>query len=330
MARPYRIQFEGACYHVIIRANPEIRLVKNENDHQRILAMLAEAVVKHEVLLHAYFMNRKRMELVVETPVSNLSSFLQGFQTAYAQYYRKKYKFVGPIVHDRFRSKVIDKKAYLLPLTRHIHLLGVSERMAKKKTLSTLRKEVSVCWSSYPTYVTASKGDAFVYTRDTLKLLKGGVAEYKSYVEAAFKSRDSAFSALLDASTVAIGNDEFVADIKRKHDRFVAGRKPAELAVYGRKKKGVSRSKVLDLIRKEMKVDKSVFYTQSKSNACRAIASLLLYRYAALTQSEIANVLELKSGAAVSLQIRRLRQRMETDIELKRLVDRLRKKLEMT
>ena len=128
MARPYRIQFKGACYHVIIRGNPEIRLFKNERDRNRFIEMLADAVGKHEVLLHAFFLSANRVELVVETPSSNLSAFLQGCQTAYAQYYRKKYNFVGQIVHDRFRSKVIQKEKILLPLTRHLHLLGVSER----------------------------------------------------------------------------------------------------------------------------------------------------------------------------------------------------------
>jgi hypothetical protein len=328
MARPYRIQFKGACYHVIVRGNPEIRLFKNETDRTRFLSMLGEAVGKHEVLLHAFFLNKDRIELVVETPTSNLSSFLQGCQTAYAQYYRKKYKFSGPIVHDRFRSKVVQKDVYLLPLTRHVHLLGVSERMAKKKTLAKLRKELADCCTSYSSYTVPSKGFDFVTTSDTLKLLKKSAPSYKQYVEDAFKQRDPEFVTLLEASPIAIGAGEYVQEMKQMHDRFVAGRKPTQLTVYGRKKKGVARTKVLDLICKDLKVDKSVFVTQSKTTDYRAIASLLLYRYAALTQGQIAEVLGLKSGAAVSLQIRKLRKKMAEDAALKKSVERLRRKLD--
>ena len=328
MARPYRIQYEGACYHVVVRGNTDVQLFRNQVDRTRFLSMLEESVMKHGVLLHAFYLNKSRVELVVETPSSNLSAFLQGCQTAYAQYYRKKYNFVGQIVRDRFRSKVIDKQSVLLPLTRHVHLLGVSERMAKKKTLAVLRKELKGCCTSYLSYTVPTKGYAFVHTSDVLKLVKRAGGDYGKYVEQAFADRDSAFQALMEVSPVAIGGDEFLAEIESIHARFLSGRKPAKLSVYGQKRKGLSKKKVFDTIAADLKIEKEAFFTQSKKTSYRAIAAYMLHRYAGMTQAAVAQALQLKSGAAVSLQIRKINQQIQHEPAMAKTIARLCRKLE--
>ena len=115
MARPYRIQFPGACYHVQIRFSSDARAFRDEKDYARFISMLADAAKKHEVVVYAFCLLKRDAELVVQTPRANLSLFLQGLQTGYARYHHQKYRFEGPLVRDRFRSKVVEAPRCLLP-----------------------------------------------------------------------------------------------------------------------------------------------------------------------------------------------------------------------
>ncbi len=54
MARPLRLQFPGALYHVTARGNGRQPVFADDTDHERLLAVLASVVAGYHVLCHAY------------------------------------------------------------------------------------------------------------------------------------------------------------------------------------------------------------------------------------------------------------------------------------
>lgn len=328
MARPYRIQFEGAISHVSVRGIPRKKMFKDETDFVRVMQMLADAADKHEVTIHSFCATDNQIDLLMETPKGNSSSFLQGFQTAYAQYYRQRYKAKGSLVRDRFRSRIVEA-AYLLPMSRLIHMQAVKLGDIKG-TIAEKRKALRAYkWSSYRSFVGIGKPLAFVETKSVLKGLKGSgkEARYREYVETGLKENDAALALALKKSQLAVGSDAFVEKIVKDHTRFVNGHKPAHLKVYGQRSGGVAKTKVVDAVCKVLKVEKDLLFQQRKNVLYRPTAAYMLYRHSKMSQNQIASFLKLSSGAAVSLQIRRVRNARDGDDKYRKSLERIERSL---
>jgi len=54
MARPIRVEFENACYHVMARGNERKPIFFSDNDRHLFLKTLAEAIEKFDLSLHIY------------------------------------------------------------------------------------------------------------------------------------------------------------------------------------------------------------------------------------------------------------------------------------
>jgi len=186
-------------------------------------------------------------------------------------------------------------------------------------------------WSSYRTHIGQGKPLAMVDVRGVQSAFKEPPASrarvYKAYCEACLGAPDKAFTQLMEASPIAVGSDAFIAKLKQQHASFVRGRKPAHFQVYGRRKKGLSATKILRVLARELGVDKQVFLEQRKRVMYRPIASYILYRFGNLSQDEIAQVLKLNTGAAVSVQMKRIQQALKDDKKLAAQVSRIEKLL---
>jgi REP element-mobilizing transposase RayT len=86
MARPIRVELEGAVYHVTARGNERKRIYRADEDRVRFLETLEEAVQEHGLRVHAYCLMPNHFHLLVETPRGNLSRAIGWLQTAYPKY----------------------------------------------------------------------------------------------------------------------------------------------------------------------------------------------------------------------------------------------------
>ena len=81
MARPLRLQYEGAVYHVTLRGNERRPIVRDDEDRHRFVEALGASVLRHGVILHLYCLMDNHAHFVVETPRANLSAFRQNVHT---------------------------------------------------------------------------------------------------------------------------------------------------------------------------------------------------------------------------------------------------------
>jgi REP element-mobilizing transposase RayT len=77
MARPLRIEFPGALYHVTSRGNARQNIFLDDEDRQLFLSVLARVVSRFHVVVHAYCLMDNHYHLMVETPEANLSKALR-------------------------------------------------------------------------------------------------------------------------------------------------------------------------------------------------------------------------------------------------------------
>jgi len=73
MARPLRLEFPGAVYHVTSRGNARQRIFLGDADRELFLDTLAHVIARYRWLCHAYCLMEHHYHLLIETPRANLS-----------------------------------------------------------------------------------------------------------------------------------------------------------------------------------------------------------------------------------------------------------------
>jgi len=148
MARPLRIEYEGAFYHVTARGNDKKKIFLSAKDYDKFLSYLSEACHKFGVVLHAYVLMGNHYHLIVETPHANLSAFMHSINSPYTTYFNTKRKRSGHLFRGRYKAFLIDKDRYLLELSKYIHLNPVKAHMVERPE--------DYARSSYTAYISLS------------------------------------------------------------------------------------------------------------------------------------------------------------------------------
>ena len=74
MARPLRIEFPGALYHLTARGNSRKPVFLDDQDSNIFLQILARSLSDSNGICHAYCLMTTHYYLLLETPEGNLSS----------------------------------------------------------------------------------------------------------------------------------------------------------------------------------------------------------------------------------------------------------------
>ena len=83
MARPLRIEYPGAIYHVLSRGDRREAIFRHDADRKLFLELLAKTCRRTGWQIHAYCLMDNHFHLVVETPRSNLSAGMQWLLGSY-------------------------------------------------------------------------------------------------------------------------------------------------------------------------------------------------------------------------------------------------------
>src|SRR5438132_10812811 len=101
MARPLRIAYPGAFYHVMSRGNEQKDVFKSHKDREKFLAYVASAVVRYEAVVHTWCLMRNHSHLLLETPSGNLSQIIRHINGAYTTSFNVKRKSAGHLFQGR-------------------------------------------------------------------------------------------------------------------------------------------------------------------------------------------------------------------------------------
>jgi putative transposase len=129
MARPLRIEFAGALYHVTSRGNERREIFFSDEDRATFLGVLGDVVVRFDWLCHAYCLMGNHYHLLVETPEANLSKGMRQLNGVYTQLINRTQRRVGHLFQGRFKGILVQKEAYLLEVARYIVLNPVRAGM---------------------------------------------------------------------------------------------------------------------------------------------------------------------------------------------------------
>jgi len=132
MARPLRLEYAGALYHVTSRGNGRSKIFRSSEDRSTFLDILAEVIQKYAWQLHAYCLMDNHYHLVVETPHGNLSLGMRQLNGVCTQAFNWRHRTTGHLFQGRYKAILVDKERYLLELCRYVVLNPVRAGMADK------------------------------------------------------------------------------------------------------------------------------------------------------------------------------------------------------
>ncbi len=148
MARPLRIEFPGAVYHVTARGDRQESIFEDDADRQLFLETISEVVTRFNWTCHAYCLMDNHYHLIMETPDANLSKGMRHLNGVYTQAFNRRHGRCGHLFQGRYKGILVDRDSYLQELARYVVLNPVRARMVKRPD--------DWAWSSYRAMV----GDA--------------------------------------------------------------------------------------------------------------------------------------------------------------------------
>jgi REP element-mobilizing transposase RayT len=169
MARPLRIEFPGAFYHVCSRGIARDPIFRTDQHRQLFLGILGKVVERYHIKIHSYCLMGNHYHLLIETPEGNLSLAMRQLQAVYGASYNRLLKRPGPVFQGRFKASVVDENTYGLAVCRYIVRNPVRAKMVKRPGQWR--------WSSYRALAGIAGGPPWLTTATVLALIGGRTAE---------------------------------------------------------------------------------------------------------------------------------------------------------
>jgi putative transposase len=129
MARPLRIEFAGALYHITSRGDRREAIFEDDEDREAFLRVLGEVVQRYNWICHAFCLMTDHYHLVTETAEGNLSQGMRQLNGVYTQASNRRHNRNGHLFQGRFKGILVDKDSYLLELSRYVVLNPVRAAM---------------------------------------------------------------------------------------------------------------------------------------------------------------------------------------------------------
>jgi REP element-mobilizing transposase RayT len=155
VARPLRIEFPGALYHVTSRGNDRAPVFLVDSDRRQFLETLGEVVGRCGWRCHAYCLMTNHYHLLVETPRANLSAGMRHVNGLYTQRFNRRHERVGHVFQGRFHAVLVERETHFLELARYVVLNPVRAglvRRAEDYRWSSLR--ASLGFEPIPSWLT--------------------------------------------------------------------------------------------------------------------------------------------------------------------------------
>ena len=220
MARPLRIEYSGACYHVMNRGNAGLRIFRSIVDRERFLDKLGTLSEQYGVAVRAYCLMSTHFHLYIRTREPNISHFMQTFQTAVAVSHNLRHGLRGHLFQGRFKAFVVENASYGAEVSRYIHLNpGRIRRMEGVGIEERCRAVREYRWSSYGAILGLRRRPGWLDRDGVLRRWGGRLAErrqaYAEFVEQGFTADRFWDPFAVAVAQCVIGSDSFVDRMRR-------------------------------------------------------------------------------------------------------------------
>jgi len=212
VARPLRIAYPGAFYHITSRGNERKEIFKTNIDREKFLTYLASATRRYGAVIHVWCLMTNHYHLLLETPAGNLSEIMRHINGAYTTYFNIKRERSGHLLQGRYKAILVDADEYAQQLSCYIHLNPVR--------VGAVQRPEYYAWSSYRDYIGRRKVPEWL-RRDFILGYFGGMSakgerSYRKYVEKAM-GQDGRSPLKEVLHSTFLGSEAFVQGVTKEH-----------------------------------------------------------------------------------------------------------------
>lgn len=150
--RQERFDEPGTFHHLMWHALPNEKLFRDDLDRQRYLQELALVASTENVRIIGHSEMDTHSHIGAQAGETGISPFMQRLGRRYAGAFNRRHERRGPIVWDRFRSKLVQEEGYLHRLVRYIH------RNPVKAGIVTLAELHTYPWTGHSTLLGRTVG----------------------------------------------------------------------------------------------------------------------------------------------------------------------------
>ncbi len=313
MARPLRIEYEGAFYHIVQRGIERKDIFISDSDKEKFLSYLEFAHTCYGAIFHSYILMNNHYHLILETPRANLAKVMHYINASYAAYYNAKRKRTGPLYQGRYKAILVQQDEYLHHLSRYIHLNALRARIVKDPK--------DYPFSSYRYFVSLGyNAPAWLNTAFILKMFDSNIPSakrlYKDFVIDGIGAESDCIKENI-INGVILGSAEFAEDIV---NRFIhTDEHPEVPAIKGLKHRNApSLERIKEAVEETVKSDKRLQ---------RKFCLYLSRKYAPKTLMEIAAFYGKIRDTGVSQAFARTERTRQEDKDIDGILSRIEKKI---
>jgi putative transposase len=209
MARPLRIEYAGALYHVSSRGDRQEAIFDDDRDRTAFLNVLSDVVSRFRWRCHAYCLMGNHYHLMIETPEANLTKGMRQLNGVFTQWSNRRHQRSGHLFQGRYKAILVDWDSYFLELARYIVLNPVRAAIVTHPGLWA--------WSSYGGTLGSRPAPHWLTTDGLLakfgKKRAGARRKYQQFIEEGM-SAESIWKDL--KGQIYLGDDDFVERMRKK------------------------------------------------------------------------------------------------------------------
>lgn len=144
MPRRARQLSKTGIYHVMLRGNERRDIFLDDADKIAFIDYLYAKKTDEDCSLYAYCLMDNHVHLVVKEGANGISKLMKRIGTSYVRYFNQKYKRIGHLFQDRYKSENVETDSYFLTVIRYVHQNPEKAGISKPQDYS---------WSSYQKYL---------------------------------------------------------------------------------------------------------------------------------------------------------------------------------
>ncbi len=265
------------------RGNERGKIFYDTADRLKFLSLLKDYHERYGILIHSFVLMNNHYHLIIETPKANLLKVMHGINGVYTVYYNRRHARIGHLFQGRYKAIVVDKDAYLMELSRYVHLNPVRAGITEKPEKYT--------WSSYPTYIGEKTGYEWIECAWILKQFGNNTTaarkKYRRYVEEAIvRGVENPMKAIF--GQIVLGGEQFIEQIKN----MVKGKHlSGEIVERTRMLKQVLPGEIIRMVAERYGVNEnSICARDLRGNLPRRAAMYLVYKYTHLSNREAGKI----------------------------------------
>ena len=319
MARPLRIEYPDAYYHVMNRGRRAEAIFLDVEDYVNFQELLIELTTVYGIRIIAYCLMPNHYHLFLQTPKANLSESFRHLNGVYTQKFNRKHQVDGALFRGRFKSILVDKETYYLELIRYIHRNPLRAGIEKKLG--------DYPWSSHSAYLSEAKQWQWIFKQESLGRFGTSRAHQKrSYLALVSQSDSPEILTQLSRKkwSLTLGNEAFEEWIREKFGQHsLHPEKPESrelLPTVERIQQGV-------LEYYQGKPEELVSLFRGQTNLIRDMALYTARQLSQHSLKEIGNSFGIENPKTVGSAIHRMKGLLKEDYKLRKDYQKIAKQL---